>query len=166
MEPLFLLKLTSKQNMIWTLGFFFEFFSQLILTCCVPSPKSCQMDSFWSIILQLHVLGNFTESDAVYLVQSPVKWTPFVHTLAKARVDIKRIDRRPWYTTYWPQPLWEPPPKFSQITEFRFFEKIPFFNFRSQNNQLFSFWGGPKKFFWTSIPFLASKFMVSRGSNF
>ena len=45
--------------------------------CSVPSPKSCKIDSFWSIILQLHVWGNFTESDAVYLVQSPVKWTPF-----------------------------------------------------------------------------------------
>ena len=49
----------------------------------------------------------------------------------------------------WPGPLWEPPPMYAQITEFKYFEQMNFF-----------FWGAQKNFFKPLKPYLALKVFV------
>ena len=77
-----------------------------------------------------------------------------VHTLAKTKVYIKRIDPRPWYTTYWPHPLWEWPPMFREITDFPFLKKSNFFIFLGPKNKVFFILRGPKNVFWPPNLFL------------
>ena len=82
-------------------------------------------------------------------------------TLAKTKVYIKRIDPRPWYTTYWPHPLWELPPMFSEITDFPFFEKIHFFHFLEPKKSSFFHFEGPPQCFLATKPWLAYQLMIN-----
>ena len=49
---------------------------------------------------------------------------------------------------------------FHQIPEVGFFEKNHFSHFLEPKKSIFLVFGGVNEFFWTPIPFLASKFMV------